>query len=345
MPLAEFKKEYPELCARLCQVRAHDRLGHAYLLVGDEAQFLERFAKAWIQVCACTQPREDGDACGECRVCTQIHAGTYPELHTLRPMSKSRQILVEEMHEFEHQLLLTGTPGRLKAGLVIEADRLNTQSQNSFLKTLEEPPRGSMLILVTTQPRGLLPTIRSRCQMVSLLKNTKSYEFAKDCGLFPLLAQLREGAGAAVALQVSHELRDVFAALKAQAEQLVLDDEVTEEQLTEQDAAFQKRLQTMRQAQVEAEYRRLRQELLDAIDVWFLQRCLIVKGVDRQYLPHAEMLDLAGVTVETAAGGTWEAAERRAREASDLVTYLERNVDERLAVEAFCLTVCQKSSN
>ncbi|MCF7854393.1 MAG: hypothetical protein K9N51_06315 [Candidatus Pacebacteria bacterium] len=345
MPLADFKTDYADLCARLCRIRGSDRLGHAYLFVGDDTQFLEQFAKAWIQVCACHSPGDDGDACGACKICRQIQGDTYPELYTLRPMSKSRQILVEEMRDFEHKLLLTGTPGKLKAGLVLEADRLNTQAQNSFLKTLEEPPKGSMLVLATTQPRGLLPTIRSRCQTVSLLQNKKTYDFAMDCGLFPLLSRLRQGAGAAVALGVAHELRDLLAALRAQAEHMTADSDVNGQEMAEQDPAFGKRMNALRQAQTEAEYRRLRQELLDAVEVWFMQCCLVAEGVAHEHLPHPEFFDAANGRPETLDKPSWESLDGHARAASELMTYLERNVDERLAVETFCLTVCQKSSN
>ena len=210
MPLVDVKQMAPEVVARLLQARRNGRMAHAYLFAGDDEAFLENFATQWIQACACLKPTTEGDACNTCEPCRKIAGGYYPEMFELRPQSKSRQILVDEMRAFEHSFALTARQGRLKVGLIIEADRLNQQSQNAFLKTLEEPPARSLLILISTQPRRLLPTIRSRCQIISLLKNQRSYEFSLACGMFPELAKLRPGAGAATALAVSHRIQQIF---------------------------------------------------------------------------------------------------------------------------------------
>ena len=194
MPLHDFRNECPKLCDYLLNVSRTERIGHAYLVAGDDIAFLEQFARAWIQVCACTSRRTDGEACGECTACRQLTRGTYSDLSVLRPTSRSRQIRVGAVRDFDHQLALTAPPGRLKAGLIVEADRSVVQGQNAFLKTLEEPPRQCMLVLVSTQPRNLLPTIRSRCQTVSVLKNKLSYESAAERGLFSILPLIRRGA-------------------------------------------------------------------------------------------------------------------------------------------------------
>ena len=90
------------------------------------------------------------------------------DFHGIEPESKSRKILVEQIRELEASLRMHATRAKVKFGVVYEADRLMPQAANAFLKTLEEPPDHSLLILVTALPEALLETIRSRCIEVSL---------------------------------------------------------------------------------------------------------------------------------------------------------------------------------
>src|SRR3984893_1000739 len=90
------------------------------------------------------------------------------DFHEIEPESKSRKILVEQIRELESSLRMRATRAKTKFGVVYEADRLMPQAANAFLKTLEEPPDHSVLILVTALPEALLDTIRSRCIAVAL---------------------------------------------------------------------------------------------------------------------------------------------------------------------------------
>lgn len=100
----------------------------------------------------------------------------HPDVFSLQPRGKSRQITIgteaersagawppNTMRRFLHDLHLSSSQGDRKIGLVLEADRMNVQTSNAFLKTLEEPPPGTTLFLLTTRPYDLLETIRSRC--------------------------------------------------------------------------------------------------------------------------------------------------------------------------------------
>ncbi len=95
----------------------------------------------------------------------------HPDFFSLRPAGKTREIKIGKadapdentMRDFISRLALSPTVARRKVGIVYEADRMNTATSNAFLKTLEEPPGRSTLILLTTRPYALLPTIRSRC--------------------------------------------------------------------------------------------------------------------------------------------------------------------------------------
>ena len=134
--------------------RAHagGRLGHAYLLIGGDGAFLLARELAGVVVHA-----------------DPARVLEHPDVHTVEPESKSRRIVVEQMRELESSLRLrAATAGGRKVGIVREADRLQVQASNAFLKTLEEPPAESLLLLVTALPESLPETILSRCIKVAL---------------------------------------------------------------------------------------------------------------------------------------------------------------------------------
>ena len=345
MPLAEFSTQFPLLCQRLLETQRRDRVAHAYLFVGDDPAFLEAFVRAWFQVCACLESAEDGDACGCCDSCRLMSSGSYPEMLVVRPQSKSRSILVDDVRQMEHQLGLTSGVGRRKFGLLIEADRMVEQAQNTFLKTLEEPSPRTILALLTTQPRDLLPTIRSRCHSVSLLRNRRSYSDAARIGLFPLLARLRRNAGAGTALSVAHGIAEILDGLQSLAEESAGGEHDERWQvLAEQDSSLKKKLQEDRLTRIQAEYRRLRRDLTDAVQTWFLQVGLLAVGTPRDELPHPELLEAAGIAPGDEPRPQWHEAERDVELANELLGYLAGNVHEQLALEAFCLSVCERTS-
>lgn len=121
------------------------RLSHAILLTGDALSSLQNTANALI-----------------CRI-LETSNPEHPDVFTLRPMKKGRRIPVDEVRELTRKVYLTGHQGAKKVAVIIEADRLNRESSNALLKTLEEPPAGTTLLLLTQRPAELLPTIRSRC--------------------------------------------------------------------------------------------------------------------------------------------------------------------------------------
>lgn len=92
----------------------------------------------------------------------------HPDVHPIEPESKSRRIRVEQIRALEHELRLRSLLGGVKVGVIFDADRLIEAAANAFLKTLEEPPASSHLLLVSAQPEQLLETILSRCIEVPL---------------------------------------------------------------------------------------------------------------------------------------------------------------------------------
>ncbi|MBV8909656.1 MAG: DNA polymerase III subunit delta' [Gammaproteobacteria bacterium] len=102
--------------------------------------------------------------CGECTGCRRVAALQHPDLDWLRPEGESRQIRIEQVRDLSADLALTSHAGGYKVAVMTPADALNRFAANALLKTLEEPPERTLLVLVATQPSRLPPTVASRCQ-------------------------------------------------------------------------------------------------------------------------------------------------------------------------------------
>ena len=168
--------------AELQQLRASSargRLAHAYVFVGPSGIGKKTFA---IELAKCLLCEKHTDAelesCGECPSCQQVAAGTHPDLIRIGLLEGKRELLVEQfigdksrgMRGKEglcHDVSLKPMSARRRVALIDDAELLNDESANALLKTLEEPPPNSVLILIATSPDLLLPTIRSRCQVIA----------------------------------------------------------------------------------------------------------------------------------------------------------------------------------
>jgi DNA polymerase-3 subunit delta' len=105
------------------------------------------------------------DACDECASCVKIASGTHPDVVLVAP--EERQIRIEEIRMIDEALSFRPFEGRKKVVIVDDAETMNIPAANAFLKTLEEPPKESVIILVSSRPDLLLPTIRSRCSRIN----------------------------------------------------------------------------------------------------------------------------------------------------------------------------------
>jgi len=152
---------------------AHERgrLAHAFLVSGAPGAGKEALAARLIQRVNGGAAAAGFDLFGEPVV---VATPALDELESgwvrvLRPRMKSRRIGVDEIRNLEHTLHLAAPGGATKVGIIVEADRMNEQAANAFLKTLEEPPNHTLLMLLTAHPQRLLPTILSRCVRLPLL--------------------------------------------------------------------------------------------------------------------------------------------------------------------------------
>ncbi|MAA76088.1 MAG: DNA polymerase III subunit delta' [Salinisphaeraceae bacterium] len=144
------------------------RLSHALLISGAPGVGKGSFADAATAALLCETPSGEGEACGACRSCVQLGARSHPDLAVLAPEPDKRWISIEQIRAFSERLHLKSQYGRGRIGLIDPADALLPQAANALLKTLEEPAPGNHLFLLSHRPSLLLPTIRSRCQMLNL---------------------------------------------------------------------------------------------------------------------------------------------------------------------------------
>src|SRR6266700_2362357 len=140
--------------------RAHqqDRLAHAYLISGAAGSGKRLLAAELASLVNGTKP---GD----------VFSANAREISVAEPESKSRRIVIEQVRALEHALQMRATAGRRKVAIIAEADRLQPQAANAFLKTLEEPPKDSLLLLLSALPEALPDTIVSRCIAIPLAPN------------------------------------------------------------------------------------------------------------------------------------------------------------------------------
>lgn len=154
------------LWQQVVEARRVDRLAHGLLVTGPPGVGKHRFAERLGRALLCHEPTHTGDACGHCDGCTQRAGGAHPDVDTLTPDEEGKVIRVDQMRAFTARLQLTPQYPSGRLGWIDPAEALNPAAANSLLKTLEEPPAGTHLILISGPVDQLLPTIRSRCRML-----------------------------------------------------------------------------------------------------------------------------------------------------------------------------------
>jgi DNA polymerase-3 subunit delta' len=154
-------------------LQRRQRLPHALLLSGPQGIGKVAFATALAQYMLCQQQGPEG-ACGRCKSCQLFAAGTHPDLVRLEPETDaktektSKVIKVDQIRELLDFAAKSAQMSGYRVVIVSPAHVLNVQAANALLKTLEEPGRDTLFLLLTDSPLLLLPTIRSRCQQLVL---------------------------------------------------------------------------------------------------------------------------------------------------------------------------------
>jgi len=178
------------------------RLAHGYLFAGPAGVGKRLFAIELAKTLLCENPPEGRfDSCDRCPACLQIAADSHPDCFVAGLPPDKHEWPVEQMHELLHAFTLKSARGKGKVAILDDADDLNEESANAFLKTLEEPPPRSVIILIGTSPDRALPTILSRCQLVrfaplpeAIVADLLRAHGVDDPTLVPRLARLSGGS-------------------------------------------------------------------------------------------------------------------------------------------------------
>src|SRR5665213_537921 len=313
---------------------ARGRLGHAYLFSGDALDDLETPACTMAKTLNCHYPVKTAgvatDCCDECSSCRKISEDIHADVHWVRPESKSRVITIDQTRELMREIQLKPAEAMFKVAVISGADRLNAQAANAFLKTLEEPPQKSVLILLTTEASRILETILSRCLRLNFSAETSR----------PLAAEqsywLQQFSSAAASEQKSlfgryrllDSLLQRLGAVRAQVDE-TLSARSPLEKYEDLEKDLREKWEDELAAAVEAEYRRRRAEVLLLLQWWLRDVWLHTLAAGDQLL---HLPQIAGAD---------EIAKRiNARQALENLSVLEQtqrllhtNVQEALALE------------
>jgi DNA polymerase III subunit delta' len=150
--------------ATLAAAHKAGRLPHGLLIHEAPGTGGDWLAKWLASLVLCQKTAEA--PCGACPGCHRVATAQHPDLVVLQPIEESKQIRIEQIRELSAELALTAHQGSYKVAVLTPADTLNRFAANALLKTLEEPPARTLLMLVVTQPSRLPATILSRCQRV-----------------------------------------------------------------------------------------------------------------------------------------------------------------------------------
>jgi DNA polymerase-3 subunit delta' len=144
------------------QLAGRAQHAHAYLLHGPAGIGKRALAERLMARLLCQRP-EGLDACGQCKSCMLIKAGSHPDNYVLEPEEADKAIKVDQVRELVSFVVQTAQMGGRKVVLIEPAEAMNNNAANALLKSLEEPSGDTVLLLVSHQPSRLLPTVKSRC--------------------------------------------------------------------------------------------------------------------------------------------------------------------------------------
>jgi DNA polymerase-3 subunit delta' len=145
------------------RVMSEERIPHSYLFTGIAGIGKTSAATALTMTLNCRNPT-DIEACGTCPPCRQMAGGNFPDFISIKP--DGQNIKIEQIRELNRRLSFAPVSARYRVCVIQQAEAMTSEAANSFLKTLEEPPPGNILVLNAVEPLNLLPTIVSRCQRV-----------------------------------------------------------------------------------------------------------------------------------------------------------------------------------
>lgn len=181
-----------------------NRLAHAYLFEGMKGTGKREAGMLLAKSLFCLQPEDAYVPCEQCVNCKRISAGNHPDVHMIEPDGLS--IKKHQIQQLQEEFSKTGVESKKKVYIIAGADKMTVNAANSLLKFLEEPHAETTAILLTEQLQQMLPTILSRCQIVTFKPLSpirvvdQLVERGIDPMLAPLLAQMTNNLEEALAL-------------------------------------------------------------------------------------------------------------------------------------------------
>ena len=152
---------------RLNALRHAERIPHALLLNGPIGAGIDAFANEFVATLLCSSPNQER-RCGACKSCHLYASGNHPDLNCIGPGEVGKAIKVDQIRALGEFVGLKSHYGGYKCAIVEAAEQMNINAANSLLKTLEEPPENTLILLLCERQAGLPLTVRSRCQVVDM---------------------------------------------------------------------------------------------------------------------------------------------------------------------------------
>ncbi len=313
------------------------RLGHAYLFSGDSLEELQAVAETLAKTLNCSEPSRGRlgqghavDCCDRCSSCRRIHEALHPDIQWIRPESKSRVVRIEQIRDLLQSFHLKPAEAQYKVAIIVAADRMNEQAANAFLKTLEEPPTRSILVLISTNPQRLLETIVSRCLRLHFAGTAGA---KADPAHLEWLAAFAKAAVAEKSLLGRYRLLGGLLARLAKLKEGIEEDLNTRSPLNKYDDLdpdLREKWEDELSAAVEAEYRRQRGEILTTLEWWLRDVWLRTLETGAELCSFPQLAEeAAGVARRL----TTEDALRNLITLERTQTLLHTNVQEALALE------------
>jgi DNA polymerase III subunit delta' len=241
---------------RLNDARRAGRLAHAYLLTGPVGS-----GKSWLAERLAALLLE----------CTPERVVAHPDLRVVQPESKSRRIVIDQIRELEHTIQRKPLLASSKVAIIHDAERMQPQAANAFLKTLEEPPPGSLIVLLSTVPEAILETVLSRCVETALRPEAKRESTSEEQAILSALKEClitEEKPGAAAAFRLARAVQDILMEIReriaSEHEDLLRKETARYKQASDNSSWFEERAGQVK-ALVEAGALRERERVLQAV--------------------------------------------------------------------------------
>jgi DNA polymerase-3 subunit delta' len=302
-----------------------NRLAHAYLITGAPGSGKEVLAAELTSLVNGT-PTKD------------VFTAKAREVFIARPESKSRRISIEQIRELEHALQMRAANSRRKVAIISDADRLGDAAANAFLKTLEEPPKDSLLLLLSALPEALPETILSRCIAIPLASDGEAQSKKEEEKLVKLLQQASRHTPWSIqfAYRLAQEFQQLLRAIREEVKSET-DDSLKREQARYKDAtdgAWLEEREGYYKALTESLYLQRRAALVEILFAWWTDVLRATNAVAQRDLPAA--------TQETAAlARRFDNAKilKRIGLLEEFRDHLGRNIHETLAIEVAFLAI------